>query len=83
MTTRPGPAPLPPPRRQRSKLWELNGSVHCSIIGTCLTTGELRRAMGKATQTDSHVPDHDLHSQAVGLCGQHNQAAKLLQKALD
>lgn len=39
--------------------------------------------MGKATQTDPHVPDHDLHPQAVGLCGQHNQAAKLLQKALD
>ncbi len=72
------------PRRQRSKLWELNGSVHCSIIGTCLTTGELRRAMGKAAQTDvACCSDHDLHAQAVGLCGQHSRAAKLLQKALD
>ncbi len=75
---------LPPPQRQRSKLWELNDSVHCSIVGTCLTTGELRRVMGKAVQTDvSRVTDHDLHSQAVGLCSQHNASSKLLQKALD
>ena len=60
----------PMPKRQRAKLWELNNSVHCSIIGTCLTTGELRRAMAKVTPTDvSHVSDHDLHSRAVGLCG--------------
>ncbi len=72
------------PKRQRTKLWELNGSVHCSIIGTCLTTSELRRAMAKVTPTDvSHVSDHDLHSRAVGLCGQHNASSKLLQKALD
>jgi len=74
----------PPPRRQRSKLWELNDSVHCSIIGTCLTTGELRRVMGKATSADaSHLSDHDLHSRAVGLCCRHNASSKLLQRALD
>jgi len=77
-------ASLPPPRRQRSKLWELNDSVHCSIIGTCLTTSELRRVMGKATSADvSRATDHDLHSRAVGLCSQHNASSKLLQKALD
>ncbi len=74
----------PHPKRQRAKLWELSDSVHCSIIGTCLTTGELRRVMGKATSADvSRVTDHDLHSRAVGLCNQHNASSKLLQKALD
>lgn len=82
--SRPVGAASSPPQRQRSKLWELNGSVHCSIIGTCLTTGELRRVMGKAVQTDvSRATDHDLHAQAVGLCSQHNASSKLLQKALD
>jgi hypothetical protein len=53
----------PPPRRRRAKLWELQDSFHCSIIGTCLTTGELRRVMGKATQTNvSRASDHDLHA---------------------
>ena len=46
------PALLPAARRQRTKLWELNGSIHCSIIGTCLTTGELRRVMGKIVPGD-------------------------------
>ena len=32
----------PKPSRLRNKIWELGGSLHCSIIGTCLTTGELR-----------------------------------------
>lgn len=73
-----------PMLRQRSKLWELNPSVHCSIIGTCLTTAELRQVMGKVLQQDvSRHTDHDLHSQAVGLCSQHNICSKQLQKALD
>ena len=72
------------PIRSRSKLWELNPSVHCSIIGTCLTTVELRRVMGKVLQGDTkRSSDHDLHSQAVGLCTYQGPAAKLLQKALD
>ena len=70
--------------RQRAKLWELNGSIHCSIVGTCLTTGELRRAMGKFAKNDiGHLSDHDLHSEAVGLCGHHNPCSKLLNKTLD
>jgi len=74
----------PAPKRQRARLWELSESVHCSIIGTCLTTGELRRVMGKAMSADvSHLSDHDLHARAVGLCNQHNASSKLLQKALD
>ncbi len=78
------PFPLPPVKRQRAKLWELNESIHCSIIGTCLTTGELRRVMAKVVREGvSGVSDHDLHSQAVGLCNQHSQAAKLVHKALD
>ena len=80
-------APLAPAavaRRQRARLWELNPSVHCSVIGTCLTTAELRKAMGRVLGRDvSSESDHDLHSQAVGLCRQHDAAAKVLNKALD
>ncbi len=74
----------PEPKRRRARLWELNDSVHCSVVGTCLTTGELRRVMARATSSDvSHLSDHDLHASAVGLCSQHNAPSKLLQKALD
>ncbi len=78
------PFSLPPAKRQRAKLWELNESIHCSIIGTCLTTGELRRVMAKVVREGvAGVSDHDLHSQAVGLCNRHTPAAKLVHKALD
>lgn len=72
------------PIRQRAKLWELNSSIHCSIVGTCLSTAELRRLMGKIAQRDvSDFSDHELHGDAVRLCAQHNSLSKLLQKALD
>lgn len=77
-------APVRSTPHRRSRLWELSGSFHCSVIGTCLTTGELRQTMSKLLQRDvSAFSDHELHSQAVCLCGQQNPAAKLLQKALD
>lgn len=77
------PLSLAPPKRPRARLWELNASVHCSIVGTCLTTAELRRVMGKVTQNAHAASDHDLHGQAVGMCLTQGPAAKLLQKALD
>jgi hypothetical protein len=29
--------------RQRRKLWEFSSYLHCSIVGTCLSTTELRK----------------------------------------
>ena len=80
--------PPPPvaarPRRQPAKLWQLHGTIHCSVIGTCLTTTELRRVMGKLARAEiAHISDHDLHAEAVGLCGSTNPCSRLLQKALD
>ena len=73
-----------PAVRHRTRLWEMNGAFHCSIIGTCLTTSELRRVMGRVAMADvSGFSDHALHTDAVNLCGQHNAGSKLLQKALD
>jgi hypothetical protein len=70
-------------RRRRARLWELNAAVHCSVVGTCLTTAELRRVMTKVLPNAAALGDHDLHSAAVGLCHEASTSAKLLQKALD
>lgn len=87
-----GRDPSPPPVTrltrqgpgQRTKLWQLNDSFHCSIVGTCLTTAELRKVMAKVLKQDvSILSDHDLHSRAVALCSQHNACARAVQKALD
>src|SRR5262245_51237168 len=77
---------LPPnatePKRRR--IWELSGSLHCSIIGTCLTTTELRQILIKMGLLGAQAgSDHELHGRAVLLAGKKDNAAKLLQKALD
>ena len=75
---------LLPPSKRRTAIWEMHRSVHCSIIGTCLSSGEIRRLLLKlgvhgAETTD----DHDLHKQGVALAGQPQGGGKFIQKALD
>jgi hypothetical protein len=70
-----------PPRR--TKIWEFNTNLHCSIVGTCLSTGELRQVMKKLGLAPPESTDHELHGTAVTLAGRHDTAGKLLNKALD
>jgi uncharacterized protein DUF2325 len=68
----------------RRKIWDLDASLHCSVIGTCLTTGELRLLLGKFHGPLPERPsEHLLHTIAVASAGQHNLVSKQLQKALD
>src|SRR5215469_13459553 len=76
----PGDAAGPP---RRTKLWEFNTNLHCSIIGTCLSTAELRQLLKKLGLAPPDSSDHDLHSAAVTLAARHDKATKLLNKALD
>jgi len=71
----------PPPRR--TKIWEFHSNLHCSIIGTCLSTGELRQVLKKLGAASPDSTDHELHAAAVSLAARHDKAGKLLHKALD
>ena len=46
----PGLRDEPDPRRKR--LWELDPTLHCSIIGTCLTQGELREILRRIARSE-------------------------------
>ena len=74
------PAAAPP---RRTKVWEFNTHLHCSIVGTCLSTSELRQILKKLGAAAPDSTDHDLHGTTVGLADRHDKAAKLLHKALD
>jgi hypothetical protein len=88
-------APLPPPlvkrpheaaedpATRRTKIWEFTQNLHCSIIGTCLSTSELRQTLTRLGLAQNDWTDHDLHHKAVSLAAKHDQPAKLLHKALD
>src|SRR5262249_3144007 len=68
----------------RNRIWDLSGQLHCSIVGTCLSTAELRQILVKAgVDGAASASEHDLHGQGVLLAGRRDAAAKLLQKALD
>lgn len=69
---------------RRAKLAELDSHLHCSIIGTCLSTGELRKLVPKFTLLDRHeATDLDIHHTAVELAIQGGDGAKALHKALE
>ena len=68
---------------RRTKIWELSSHLHCSIVGTCLSTGELRQVLSKAGMAVDGATDHDLHGQGVLLANLRDGRGKLLHKALD
>jgi hypothetical protein len=81
--------PLPPALREIEtkravRLADLHTNLHCSIVGTCLTTAELRQFVGKLNIADPKtLTEHDLHKYGVTIAGQKDQASKLLHKLLD
>jgi len=76
-----GPTTSP---KQRARIWDLHNSLHCSIIGTCLTTGEIRRLLVRLKVKGAEIAnDHDLHMLGVLLAGRPQSGAKHLQKTLD
>jgi hypothetical protein len=72
------------PSRQRTRIWDLHHSLYCSIIGTCLTTAELRAIL---LRLDVHgaqaADDHGIHQLGVKLVSGPRADSKHLQKALD
>ena len=68
---------------RRSKIWDFSTNLHCSIIGTCLSTGELRQVLRKLGLASAECSDHDLHRTAVTLAARHDEASRQLHKALD
>jgi Uncharacterized protein conserved in bacteria (DUF2325) len=80
----PGEEVGPAASRRRTAIWDMHHSMHCSIIGTCLSTSEIRRLLIKLRAHGAEgASDHDLHKQGVALAGQAQGGGKFIQKALD
>jgi hypothetical protein len=68
---------------RRTRIWEFSTKLHCSIIGTCLSTAELRHVLEKVKANGAATAsDHDLHCMGVTLAS-HRESGRFLQKALD
>jgi hypothetical protein len=69
---------------RRCKIWDLADTLHCSIIGTCLSTAELRHVLVRLNVKGAEEADeHQVHVLGVMLASRREAGAKLLQRALD
>ena len=68
----------------RDRIWELSETLHCSIVGTCLSNADARSLLAKLGIPDARsMSEHRLHGQVVHIAGRKDAGGKLLQKALD
>jgi hypothetical protein len=78
------PETAPAEPRRRILLWEQADSVHCSIVGTCASVGDLRRiARRVGIDVAADTPDYDLHGRFVRLATTDNAFSRAFQKLLD
>lgn len=72
-------------RDRRRRLWELRHGWQCSIVGTCLRLGDLRRtAVRLGLYADAEtLTDYELHGYFVHDAKTDGRVARLLQKMLD
>jgi len=71
-------------RSGRLRLWEVQGGLHCSLVGTCLSTEDLTgiaRRLGLAV--DAGLAEHDLHSIFVRAAASEGPIARAMQRLLD
>jgi hypothetical protein len=80
----PGMKTVAPPAR-RARLSELDANIHCSIVGTCMSTTELRKLIGRYVPqlSGKDATDVEIHHTAVNLSTGGGIVAKELNKALD
>jgi hypothetical protein len=78
------PEPRPATTSQRIAPWELENSLQCSIIGTCLSDQELLGAIRKhRVQIDRNARSYDIHSYCVRATDHDCALARSLNKLLE
>ncbi len=68
---------------RRRRLWELDASAHCPVIGVCLPIGALRRLLNKVLGGAAVAKDYELHCGAVNDSKQRTPIAEAIQRELD
>lgn len=77
-------APGGSPLGQRLRLWEIDKSMHCSILGTCLRLGDLRAIARRARyRLDPKASSYQVHSWFVDMVALPNELSKRVDKLLE
>ena len=68
----------------KRKIWEIESSFKCALIGTCLKRIELRKlSQEKIYQTPPRLDDYQLHAHFIKISDCHDAAGKALHKYLE
>jgi len=68
----------------KRKLWELTSKLLCPVIGTCLTTSEIRKLAQKVVDKEqARKSDYWLHTWVVSNCDSKHHLSVTVQKHLD
>ena len=77
-------APPPAIDGQRRKLWEIRPDLHCSILGTCLSYGDLLKIGRRAGYVPrEQTSEYEVHKYFVHCAEEPGRLARLLHKTLD
>ena len=72
-----------PPSSRSRRLWELDSSAHCPVLGVCLPIELLRRLVGKALPEHADGDDYRLHCIAVTESKRRSVLTEQLHKELE
>lgn len=73
-----------PPKQRRLKVWRMRGNVNCSVVGTCLSDGDLEAVLARCgLQRDPSMRNYDLHGYFAKAIGGDCAVARSVQKLLD
>jgi hypothetical protein len=68
---------------RRRRLWEVDRSCHCPLVGVSLPMDTLRRLVNKALGATAVANDYEVHAGAVSECARRCKLAELMQAELD
>ena len=68
---------------RRRRLWELDGSAHCPVLGVCLPIEQLRRIADKALPDHDGSDDYRLHCLTVAEAKRRGALCEALHKELE
>lgn len=73
-----------PAKLRRLKVWRMRGNVNCSVVGTCLSDGDLEAVLSRCgLQRDHSMRNYDLHGYFAKAIGGECAVARYVQKLLD
>jgi hypothetical protein len=68
---------------RRRRLWQLDHSCHCPLIGVGLPLPVLRKLVDKLSGGKTVADDYEIHVAAVSECASRNRLSEALQKELE